>query len=73
MPPDGPPDGVCGGRVGRTTARLGRLGALMAVVALLAGCAPADEVGSPAQRVGTWVQSTQMGQSVGAVLDDGRG
>lgn len=65
----GPAHGVSGGRGGRM-ARLGGLGALVAVVALLAGCTPADEVGSSAQRVGTWVQSTQMGQSVGTVLDD---
>jgi hypothetical protein len=42
----------------------------VALVVLLAGCTPADEVGSPAQRVGTWVSSTQMGQAVGAVLGD---
>jgi hypothetical protein len=59
-----------GARSARLRTRLGTLGMLVAIAALFAGCTPADEVGSAGHRVGTWVQSTQMGQSVGSVLDD---
>ncbi|HEY3943365.1 MAG TPA: hypothetical protein VGL60_12905 [Acidimicrobiales bacterium] len=43
---------------------------VLALSGLLAGCAPADYVGTPAQRVRTWVSSTQMGQAVGTILGD---
>jgi hypothetical protein len=42
----------------------------MVVALLIAGCTPADEVGSMSTRVRTWVRQYQMGQDVGTVLGD---
>ncbi len=41
-----------------------------ALAASLAACTPADRIGPPSAQVGTWVQATQLGQSVGTVLGD---
>jgi len=37
----------------------------------LAACSGADEQGTPAQRLDSWVSSTQVGQSVGTLVGDG--
>jgi hypothetical protein len=47
--------------------------ALVLVALLAAGCAAADEVGSPSHRLRTWVDSTSFGQAVGSLRGDAQG
>jgi hypothetical protein len=46
----------------------GLAGTVLALV--LAACTPADQTGSMASRVRSWVRSSDMGQNVGTVLGD---